>query len=208
MNHVKNHMKMNESCEPGHADKRISSFQVYFFYHASHYSFEVSLLRKSYNRMKKMRFTKRMILKRFSRIRDVYRAFVFQQVNGRSVCSSSCTRCCRRRTWAAASGGFSRQTARSSSRPRTKRSSRRCGASAKATAKPWPTRRWRVLCATTRAPERSAKWSASSLTSSMRARWRGFRAHRNSPKPNCSDNRIKILISLNWENAWINTGYL
>lgn len=118
---------------------------------------------------------------------------VFQQVKGRSVCSSSCMRCCRRRTCAAASGGFSQQTVRSSSHHRTKRSSLRCGASARATAKPWHTRRWRALCVTTRAPERSVKWSANSRISLTREHSGGYRAtHRNSPKPNCSNNRVKI----------------
>lgn len=118
---------------------------------------------------------------------------VFQQVKGRSVCSSSCMRCCRRHTCAAASGGFNQPTVRSSSHRRTKRNSLRCGASARATAKPWRTRRWHVLCVTTHVPERSVKWSASSRTSLTKEPSGGFRAtHRNSPKPNCSDKRIKI----------------
>lgn len=126
-------------------------------------------------------------------VRYVYGVIVFRQVKGRSVCSSSCMRCCRRRTWAAASGGFSRRTGRSSSRPRTKRSWPRCGASARATAKPWPTRRWRAPCATTRAPERSVKWNANSRTSLTRARSGGFKTmHRNSLRPKCNNNRIKM----------------
>lgn len=119
-----------------------------------------------------------------------YSAFVFQQVKGRSVYSSSCMRCCKRLTCVAASGGSSRQMVHSSSPHRTKRSSPRCGASARATAKPWPTKRWRALCVTTRAPERSVKSSANSRISLTRERSGGFRTTcRNSAKSNCS--RIK-----------------
>lgn len=125
--------------------------------------------------------------------RDAYSVFVFQQVKGRSVYSSSCMRCCRRLTCAVASGGFSRQMVLFSSRHKTKRSSPRCGASARATAKPWRIRRWHVLCVTTHAPERSIKWSVNSRISLPRERSGGFRTtHRNSPKSNCSNNRIKI----------------
>lgn len=175
---------------------KVSKTHVYIS-HMNHT--DVTFLYGTHNHVKRMWFfppekltPSRLEMKRLTG-RDIYIAFVFQQGKGRSVCSSSCMRCCRRRTCAAASGGFSRQTVHSSSHHRTKRSWLRCGASARATAKPWRTRRWHALCVTTRAPERSAKWSASSRISLTRQRSGGCRAtYRNSPKPNCSNDRMKI----------------
>lgn len=67
-------------------------------------------------------------------------------------------RCYRTQGCVIASGGCTLKTAHSNSPPRTKNYWPACGAGARATARPWPTRRWRVPCATTPAPARYARW--------------------------------------------------
>lgn len=69
-------------------------------------------------------------------------------------------------TWATQSSGRTAATAPSTSFPRTRRSWQSAGASAKATARPWPIKRWQELWETTAAPGRSSKCAANSPTSS------------------------------------------
>lgn len=108
----------------------------------------------------------------------VTKNIVISQVKGKSDCFSSYMRCYRHQTCVAAFGGFSRTMERSSSPPRTRKSWQRCGADARATGKPWRTRKWPVPCETIREQERSAKWSVNLPISSLREHWEAFRTTR------------------------------
>lgn len=77
-------------------------------------------------------------------------------------------------TWATQSSGRTAAAAPSTSSPRTRRSWPSAGANARATARPWPIRRWRELWETTAAPVRSGKWGVNSLTSSTQTSCTGW----------------------------------
>ena len=97
------------------------------------------------------------------------------QERGRSACSSSCSRCSRRHRCGAASGGSSPPPARSSSPPRTRSAWRSCGGGERATARPWPTKRWHGRWGTTPAQGRSRRWRGSSRTALMRRHWEAYK---------------------------------
>ncbi len=81
-------------------------------------------------------------------------------------------------TWATQSSGQTAAMALSTSSPRTRKNWPSAGANAKATARPWPIRRWRELWETTAALVRSWKWDASLRTSSTQTSCTGSALHR------------------------------
>lgn len=98
-------------------------------------------------------------------------------------------------TWWTQSSGPTVGTAPSNSSPRTRRSWPSAGASGRATARPWPIRRWRGLWGTTVAPARSWRSDASWPTSSTPTSFRSWAPRRggtrgSTPGSSCSCSRI------------------
>lgn len=82
---------------------------------------------------------------RFARIWKAKKSliyFLLQVTTRKCVCTSSCWTCCGRATWRTASGGWTGSKGSSSSPPSTRTRWRTTGASRRATARPWRTRRW------------------------------------------------------------------
>lgn len=77
--------------------------------------------------------------------------------------------------WSTPSSGRTAALGHFTSSPKTKKSWLNAGASAKATAKPWPTRKWHGRYATTAARARSWKCAANSPTSLTRWSCRDWR---------------------------------
>lgn len=90
----------------------------------------------------------------------------------RSDCSSSFSRCSRRRQCGAAYGGCSHQLAPFSSPPRTKSVWPSYGAVAREIARPWPTKRWPEHSGTTPALGRLKRWNGSSPINLMKRHWK------------------------------------
>lgn len=96
-----------------------------------------------------------------------------QAARKRYVCISSFWTFFAVETWRTASGGWTRKKVLSSSPPNTKKHWRIAGASRRAIARKWPTRRWHGLWETTARQGRSRKSRRSWPTSLVERWWEG-----------------------------------
>lgn len=99
--------------------------------------------------------------------------FLTQAARKRYVCISSFWTFFAAETWKTASGGWTRKKVLSSSPPNTKKHWRTAGASRKAIARKWLTRRWHGLWETTARQGRSRRSRRSWPTSLVERWWEG-----------------------------------